>query len=162
MTDGASDVSLRIAIESDLPLLTVFMQQLREDDPDEGAFDEPRCVPAMRRLIAEPSLGRAWLIEVGARPVGYVALTLSYSIEFGGVAAFVDELFVARGFRGRGVGTKTLKLVIDEARKFDVAILLLEVTQSNESAKRLYRRVGFADRGHHLMTLRPRALQDLS
>ena len=148
-------VRLRPATDGDVALLTVFMRQLREDDPEEGPFDEPRCVPAMRRLIADPSLGRAWVIEVDAQPTGYAVLTLGYSIEFGGVAAFVDELFVARAFRGRGVGTKTLELVIDEARNLDVAILLLEVTQSNDHAKRLYRNVGFADRGHHLMTLRP-------
>jgi ribosomal protein S18 acetylase RimI-like enzyme len=137
--EGASTpcgVRLRLAdLEDDLALLTVFMRQLREDDPEEGAFDEARCVPAMRRLIADPKLG--------------------YSIEFGGVAAFVDELFVARTFRGRGVGTKALGRVIEEARALDVAILLLEVTASNERAKRLYRNVGFADRGHQLMTLRP-------
>ena len=151
----SADVRLRLATDHDLGLLTVFMRQLREDDPDEGAFDEPRCVPAMRRLIADPSLGRAWLIEVDAQPVGYAVLTLSYSIEFGGIAAFVDELFVAREFRGRGVGTKTLELVTEEARKLDVVILLLEVTRSNERAKRLYRKAGFVDRGHHLMTLSP-------
>ena len=155
MSVDVDDVALRVAALDDMPLLTVFMRQLRVDDPEEGVFDEPRCVPAMRRLIADPSLGRAWVIEVGARPAGYAVLTLGYSIEFGGVAAFVDEFFVAREFRGRGVGTKTLELVIDAARTLDVAILLLEVTESNERARRLYRKVGFADRGHHLMTLRP-------
>jgi GNAT superfamily N-acetyltransferase len=150
-----ANVRLRPATDDDIALLTIFMRQLREDDPEEGAFDEPRCVPAMRRLIADPSLGRAWLMEVETQPAGYVVLTLGYSIEFGGVAAFVDELFVAREHRGRGTGTRTLELIVDEARKLDVAILLLEVTQTNELAKRLYRRAGFADRGHRLMTLPP-------
>ena len=155
MTGNAGDVILRIATESDLPLLTSFMRQLRVDDPEEGEFDEPRCVPAMRRLIANPLLGRAWVVEVESQPAGYAVLTLGFSIEFGGIVAFVDELFVARGFRGHGIGTRTLQLVIEAARTLDVAILLLEVTQSNDLAKRLYRKVGFADRGHHLMTLRP-------
>jgi GNAT superfamily N-acetyltransferase len=155
MTVEVNDVRLRPATEADVAVLAIFMRQLREDDPDEGAFDESRSVPAMRRLIAEPSLGRAWIIELDTQPAGYAALTLSFSIEFGGVAAFVDELFVARSLRGQGVGTKTLELVIEEARKLDVSILLLEVTQSNERAKRLYRKSGFTDRGHHLMTLRP-------
>ena len=149
-----NDVRLRPAGQADVELLSVLMRQLREDDPEEGAFDEPRCVPAMRRLIADPTLGRVWLIQAGGQDAGYAALTFSYSIEFGGVAAFVDELFVARECRGRAVGTKTLELIISEARQLDVVILLLEVTRSNESAKRLYRKVGFADRGYHLMTLR--------
>jgi ribosomal protein S18 acetylase RimI-like enzyme len=156
MSVGADDVvRLRPATDDDLELLTVFMRQLREDDPEEGAFDETRCVPAMRRLIVDPKLGRVWLIEVAAQPAGYAVLTLGYSIEFGGVAAFVDELFVAREFRGRGVGTRALELMVAEAGNLDVAILLLEVTHSNDRAKRLYRKAGFADRGHHLMTRRP-------
>jgi ribosomal protein S18 acetylase RimI-like enzyme len=152
---SSRDVGLRRASEDDIRDLAVFMRQLREDDPEEGAFDESRSVPAMRRLLAEPSLGRVWMIEADGQVAGYVALTLGYSIEFGGVAAFVDELFVAREFRVAGVGTKALELVIAEARTLDVAIVLLEVTQSNDRAKRLYRKAGFADRGHHLMTLRP-------
>jgi GNAT superfamily N-acetyltransferase len=147
-------LKLRPATPVDLPDLTTFMRQLREDDPEEGPFDEPRCVPAMRRLLADPSLGRAWLIQAGGETAGYVVLTLGYSIEFGGVAAFVDELFVARRRRGQGIGTATLKLVESEARALGVAVLLLEVTRSNEAAKHVYRKAGFADREHHLMTLR--------
>ena len=147
------DVVLLAATHDHEPTLAVFMRQLREDDPGEGPFDEARCVPAMRRLIADPSLGRMWMIDVDGRTAGYVALTLGYSIEFGGVAAVVDELFVAREYRGKGVGTRTLRLVVGEARKMGVAVLALEVTRSNDVAKRVYAKVGFADRDHHLMTL---------
>ena len=129
------------------------MRQLREDDPEEGPFDEARCVPAILRLIENPNLGRAWIIHFEGVVAGYTVLTLGYSVEFGGVIAFVDELFVARGLRGKGIGTRVLQLVTDEARKLDVMMLALEVTRSNESAKRLYRSVGFVDREHHLMTM---------
>ena len=154
MNAGADDVRLRPAGANDEPTLATFMRQLREDDPDEGPFDEARCVPAMRRLVGDPSLGRVWVIVIGDQPAGYVALTLSFSIEFGGVAGFVDELFVAREHRCRGVGTRTLERVVREARDLNVAVLALEVTRSNDRAKRVYAKVGFADREHHLMTLR--------
>jgi ribosomal protein S18 acetylase RimI-like enzyme len=147
-------VRLRGASEADETTLAAFMRQLREDDPEEGRFDEARCVPAMRRMLTDPSLGRAWLIEASGETAGYVVLTLGYSIEFGGVAAFVDELFVARGKRRQGIGTATLKLVEAEARALGVAVLLLEVTRSNEAAKHVYRKAGFSDREHHLMTIR--------
>jgi ribosomal protein S18 acetylase RimI-like enzyme len=148
-------LSFVVAGPADEAVLAEFMRQLREDDPEEGAFDEARSRPALRRLLVDPSVGRAWLLRLDGQSVGYVVLTFGFSLEYGGRDAFIDELFVARRFRGRGVGTKTLELVIDEARKLDAAILLLEVTQSNDHAKRLYRKVGFADRGHHLMTLPP-------
>jgi GNAT superfamily N-acetyltransferase len=148
-------VRLRRARSADQPVLAGFMRQLREDDPEEGAYDASRCVPAMRRLIADPRLGRVWVIETpDGAPAGYVALTLGYSIEFGGISAMVDELFVAREFRGKGIGTRALQLVIEESQKLDVAVLTLEVTRSNATAKRVYAKVGFEDRAHHLMTLK--------
>jgi GNAT superfamily N-acetyltransferase len=150
----ADRVSLVPATPADEPALAAFMRQLREDDPEEGPFDEARCVPAILRLLANPSFGRAWIINFAGVVAGYTVLTLGYSVEFGGVIAFVDELFVARGLRGKGIGTRVLQLTIEEARKLDVVMLALEVTRSNESAKRVYRSVGFVDREHHLMTLR--------
>ena len=139
---------------ADEPTLAVFMRQLREDDPEEGPFDEPRCRGAMQRMLADPRLGRAWLIEAGGEVAGYVVLTLGYSIEFGGIASYLDELFVARTHRGRGIGTKVLALMRAEAQALGVVMLALEVTRSNDTAKHVYRQAGFVDREHHLMTLK--------
>ena len=142
------------ATASDLPALNVFMRQLREDDPEEGPYDEALCRPAMAGLLADPAAGRAWMIRSGGDVAGYVVLTLSYSVELGGRYAFVDELFVARGFRRRGVGGAVLQLVAAEARALGVRALSLEVTRSNAPARRLYSRNGFVARGHELMTRR--------
>jgi ribosomal protein S18 acetylase RimI-like enzyme len=130
------------------------MRQLREDDPDEGPYDETSCRPAMASLLADPSAGRAWMIRSGGEVAGYVVLTLSFSVELGGRCAFIDELFVARGCRGRGVGGAVLRLVATEARALGVRALGLEVTRSNALARRLYGRSGFVARGHELMTRR--------
>lgn len=146
-------VRLRLASAADEPALAAFMRQLREDDPDEGPYDESRCLPAILRLLGRPDFGKVWMIEVDGRTAGYVVLTLGFSVEFGGVAALVDELFVARGERGQGVGSEALRLTVAEARRMDIAVLALEVTRSNDAAKRVYRKTGFQDRDYHLMTL---------
>ncbi len=152
--DGLAATRLVPAVPADEPTLAAFMRQLREDDPEEGPFDEPRCRASMKRLLAEPAFGRAWLIEDAGETAGYVVLTLGYSIEFGGILAFVDELFIARPHRRRGIGTRALKLVTTEAKSLGIAVLALEVTRSNVSAKRVYAKAGFVDREHHLMTQR--------
>lgn len=144
------------ATPADEPALNVFMRELREDDPEEGPYHEALSRPAMAGLLADPAVGRAWMIRLGGETAGYVVLTLSYSVELGGRYAFVDELFVARGFRGRGVGGAVLELVAAEARAIGVQALSLEVTRSNAVAKRLYGRHGFVERGHELMTRRLR------
>ena len=155
-TPHSTAIVLVPAGASDEPALNVFMRQLREDDPDEGPYDEALSRPAMATLLRDPSVGRAWLIRLGDKTVGYVVLTLSFSVELGGRYAFVDELFVARGFRGRGIGGTVLRLVAAEAQAIGVQALSLEVTRSNAVAKRLYARNGFVARGHELMTRRLR------
>ena len=156
MSLTSNDVRLRLATTpTDEHALVEFMRQLREDDPEEGALDEVRSRPAMWRLLLEPSLGRVWMIEVDGHPspAGYVALTLGFSIEFGGVVGVVDELFVARDRRGGGVGSRALQRVIDQARSMDVVVMFLEVTRSNDVARRVYAKAGFVPRPHQTMSL---------
>jgi GNAT superfamily N-acetyltransferase len=130
------------------------MRQLREDDPEEGPYDEALSRPAMFELLSDRRFGHVWLLRLDDEPAGYVVQPLCYSVELGGRYAFVDELFVARDLRSRGVGGMALQLVAAEARALGVRALSLEVTRSNATARRLYSRNGFVARGHELMTRR--------
>ena len=67
-------------------------------------FAEGAARTALDNLLADDSLGKVWLIHLGGAAVGYIVLTFSYSLEFDGRDAFVDELYVEEGYRGRGVG----------------------------------------------------------
>ena len=40
--------------------------------------------------------------------VGYLVLTLGYSLEYGGRDAFIDEVYIRSSYRGRGIGTAAL------------------------------------------------------
>ena len=148
------DLRFVLARPHDLDLLIDLMRQLRIDDPDEGPFDEAAARAAVPALLADPSIGRIWLIAVGRELAGYVALTIGYSIEFGGRTAFVDELFVVSKFRRQRIGSLALQFVEDKAKAMDVRVLFLEVTQSNAAAKEMYRKQGYVDRVHQLMLKR--------
>lgn len=148
------ELSFLLARPGDVEMLIGMMRQLREDDPEEGAFNEANARRATPPLLADPSIGRIWIIQCDGAPVGYVALTLDWSLEFGGRIAFVDELFVKRECRGRGVGTRTLAFIDEKAAALGVNALLLECTCANDTAKRLYEKCRFVDRGHRLMVKR--------
>ena len=83
--------------------------------------------------------------------VGYVVLTLGFSVESGGRDGFIDELYVAPAARGRGIGAKVLALVGREAGALGLKRLYLEVGHDNP-AHGLYRRAGFVDHPRHLMS----------
>ncbi|MDX1374316.1 MAG: GNAT family N-acetyltransferase [Burkholderiales bacterium] len=121
---------------------------------DGYAFDAARARRALAGLIAEPRLGALWVAERGGAVVGYLAVTLGYSLEYGGRDAFVDELYVAEGARGLGLGRDALRLAETWCRDAGVRALHLEVEPHRAAALALYRRGGFEVHGRHLMTKR--------
>ena len=99
--------------------------------------------------------GAAYLIGPPRAPIGYVIVTFGWSVEFGGMDGFVDEIFVRPGVRGRGVAGEVLLALPRALAGAGVKALHLEVSEENETAQRLYARCGFSLRkGYHLMTRR--------
>src|SRR5947209_2639149 len=96
---GYVRVDFRAARQDDLDTLIAFRRELCARDP--VAFDEARARAAIVDLIREPAWGRIWLFVDGDEPIGYVALCTSYSLEYYGRDAIVDELFIRASHRGQ-------------------------------------------------------------
>jgi len=144
--------TFRLASEGEIATVLEFMRAFYAG---EGyPFDERVSGEALAGLVRAPQLGRVWLIVEDEEPVGYVALTFGYSLEFHGRDAFVDELFVRAERRGRGAGTAALRFVTDACPALDVHALHLEVERVNTAAQALHRRFGFHDHDRYLLTLR--------
>jgi ribosomal-protein-alanine N-acetyltransferase len=59
----------------------------------------------------------------------------------------INNLAVAARYRRRGIGTALLNYVLDEGRRLGARRASLEVRRSNEPARLLYERLGFAVAG---------------
>jgi len=108
---------------------------------------------AFAALLDEPRLGRVWLMEADGEPAGYVVLTVGFSMEYGGLRGFVDDLFVRAAFRGRGLAVAALAELRRAAEEMGVRALLVEVGPDNDAAHRVYRRLGLEDTGRLLLSL---------
>jgi len=106
---------------------------------------------AVAQLLADAHLGRIYLIADVGQVKGYIALCFGYSIEFGGLDAFIDEFFLLPSVRGKGIGGQVLEAVKIEAREVGITALHLEVAHDNGPAKRLYARHGFEPRDKYCM-----------
>jgi GNAT superfamily N-acetyltransferase len=102
-------------------------------------------------LVAAPNMGQVWLLESDGRPVGYVVLTVSFSMEYGGLRGFVDDMFVLQQFRRRGLGSVALRAVKEECVRRAVKAILVETSSADQDTLRVYQRAGFVDTGHLLM-----------
>jgi ribosomal protein S18 acetylase RimI-like enzyme len=145
-----SEPAFRPATTGDLDTLVRLM---REFYAHEGiAFDPDVARAAMRGLLEDETRGRAWLVVDAEGPAGYLALTLGWSLEYGGRDAFLDEIFLAERLRGRRLGERAIDLALEACRALGVRALHLEVERANARAQSLYRRLGFADHDRYLMT----------
>lgn len=142
---------VRGATAADVEALVVLMRDFYREDGDAFSEDESRA--AFAALVATPAWGRVWVADDGGSLVGYVALTFGYSMEFGGRDAFIDDLYVVPSHRAQGVGRRLIAACEDACREVGARALHLGVRPTNPAAS-LYRRVGFREQEHRLMTKR--------
>ena len=140
----------RSATAADLePILALHRDFFAED---RYPFREEESRANLARLLADPSLGRVFVLEDGEAVVGYLVLTFGFSLEFGGRDGLVDELYVAPSHRGRGLGTKALAAAEEACRALGIRAVHLVVERYKEDAQALYRRVGFVAHDREVMT----------
>jgi L-amino acid N-acyltransferase YncA len=115
-------------------------------------FEEREAIAALDRLVRERERGQVWVAERQGRIAGYAVLTLGYSLEYRGVDAFVDEIYLTNEARGSGLGSQALSLIEAECIQRGVRALHLEVERDKTAARELYRKRGFRDHQRFLMT----------
>ena len=140
----------RISTEEDSAAIVAMMQGYYAEDGYE--FNEGRALDAIGVLVGDPSVGRLWVAVVDERVVGYLAVTLGFSLEYRGRDAFIDELFIVEPHRGRGLGREAMQVAADYCRSKGVHALHLEVEQHRAAARALYPSDGFEEHDRHLMT----------
>ncbi len=87
---------------------------------------------------------RGWMIDVQGHPAGYLLASITWSNEFGGRVAWLEELYLRRVARGQGLGRQALEQAMDELKRLDkVAGFRLEVAPANVGISQLYEKIGF-------------------
>jgi GNAT superfamily N-acetyltransferase len=143
---------MRKASPDDVQQLVTMMNEFYA----EGGYplNHQRATEAFETLLADDRLGYVWFIQSDGQNVGYVVLTLCYSMEYGGLSAIVDDLFVRLPFRRAGLATGALAKVRDFCTKRGVRAMHVETGRDNAAAQAVYRRAGFTHTDRQLLTLR--------
>jgi ribosomal protein S18 acetylase RimI-like enzyme len=98
--------------------------------------------------------GCAYLIGPPKAPIGYVVICFGWSVEFAGLDAMIDELYIRPGVRGRGIATEALVALPRALSSFGLRAIHLEVDKDNPNAIKLYRRSGFEAREKYMLMSR--------
>jgi GNAT superfamily N-acetyltransferase len=134
----------RVASSSDVPVLVQLMEEFYLES--RYSLDRRWATNSFLALLSNPSLGSVWLLLRNGDAAGYAVLTVRFSMEHGGVDAFVDDLFVRDEHRRNGVATAALIEVFVECRRRGVLAVHVEVGRDNIAANALYGRFGLGPR----------------
>lgn len=91
-------------------------------------------------LISGSPYAECYIFEQDSTIQGYALLANTWSQEAGGIAIWIEELYIRAAFRGQGLGQSFFAFL--KAKKHP-ARFRLETEPHNEKAKSLYRRQGF-------------------
>jgi ribosomal protein S18 acetylase RimI-like enzyme len=142
------DIRLVRATDADSDVLIGLARAFHLED---GHALDGHGEAALLQIARGEPFARAWIARADGHPVGYLVITLGYSIEYGGRDGFIDDLYLAPVAREQGFGRRLIEFALARAADLGVRTLHLEVEPGNENATRLYRAAGFEETGRRLM-----------
>jgi len=114
-------------------------------------FQPKKHQKLITKILKKRCLGEVWVAEEGDRLIGYLVVVFLMSLEYGGISAEIDELYVDRPERGRGVGKALLKAAGKFLSQQEIVQISLRVGKSNHNAIRFYKKLGFRKRNEYLV-----------
>ncbi|MFA5249803.1 MAG: GNAT family N-acetyltransferase [Parachlamydiales bacterium] len=144
MSEKKAELKIRLATSNDTSALTGFFSEkaVLRWFPMNSALEIADAVRIWMSYVDQKAVLAA---EIDGRVVGLANLYLAYFKKLSHHALFA--VIVDQNFRGKGVGTRLLKTLIQMAQEqFHLDFLHLEVYEKNP-AIHLYQRLGFKEYG---------------
>ncbi|WP_328598873.1 GNAT family N-acetyltransferase [Pseudooceanicola pacificus] len=131
-----------------LPMVAAFHGEMEIDQTDEIR------ARALSVLLDGSEHGVVYLIGPVRSPIGYVVICFGWSLEFGGLDGFVDEIWIRPGVRGRGIGGEVLSILPKALAQAGLTALHLEVKRDDPRTVAFYRKQKFAPREQYMLMTR--------
>jgi ribosomal protein S18 acetylase RimI-like enzyme len=134
------------ATREDIPalvrLLGLLFEQEAEFEPDVRKQER-----GLGLLLDSPGQAAIFVARDGDEVVGMMTLLFTFSTVEGGRACWLEDMIVAPGHQGAGVGSELIAHAIEYARARGVLRITLLTDPDNEGAIHFYERHGFVHSG---------------
>ena len=150
MPSATSLPRIRPAVPADLAVIVEY-NRLLALETESKVLDPAVLEAGVACALADPDRLRYWVAEFdgASHPVGQAAVTREWSDWRMGWIWWFQSVYVAAGFRGRGVFRTLYQHIRDEARSLpDVIGLRLYVEDANEPAQKTYQALGMKPGGY--------------
>jgi ribosomal-protein-alanine N-acetyltransferase len=105
-----------------------------------ASFSVPWSLNAFTKTVEKENF-RYFVAEESGEILGYCGFLFVLD------EAEIPNVCVKESARGRGIGKQMMNVLIEESKKLGMAVLYLEVRESNTTARTLYRSLGFEENG---------------
>lgn len=140
-SEQAETVIIRAAQAEDATVIHAMILALAEDVGSEMRV-ESTADDFLRLGFSSPELFKALIAERGGEAVGLCLYFYSFSSWMGRRGVYVQDLYVAPGQRGTGLGRKLVAETARIAAEQGATYLRLSVDRSNVSAQSFYSGIG--------------------
>ena len=139
-------IRIREAKESDLLTIGQLMLELIETMSDIEGIDIKLIANNCRNLLSKAN-SYILVAEIGGVVVGFINFTTRKTILHRGLSGLIDELIVAKSYRGKGIGKQLLSGAIEKSRQLGCCEVEVSTEKTNIKAREFYRQCGFTERG---------------
>jgi GNAT superfamily N-acetyltransferase len=150
VSDPTRGVTVRDAHAGDRDVIAAFNLFLATETEGK-TLDRAVLLRGVEKALADPDRLRYWVAEVEGQVVGQAAVSREWSDWRDGWIWWLQSVYVAPGWRKRGVLRAIVARILADARaRGDVIGLRLYVEQDNTAAQQVYRALGLAPGGYHV------------
>ena len=141
-----TDIIIREARESDLLTIKQLTFELIETMGDTEGIDIKLISENCQNFLSEVN-SYILVAEIEGVVAGFINFTTRKTISHRGLSGLIDELIVAKSYRGKGVGKQLLSSVIEKSRQLGCCEVEVSTEKTNIKAREFYRQCGFTERG---------------
>jgi GNAT superfamily N-acetyltransferase len=150
---SAINLNIRPARPSDVSVIADFNARLAKET-EQRQLDLGRLAQGVAALLSDPAKGTYFLAEVDGEVVGQLLITCEWSDWRDGSFWWIQSVYVAESFRGRGVFRALFAHVQEQAKaQKDVCGLRLYMDAHNAPARKTYERLGLKQTNYELFEM---------
>ncbi|GAH65191.1 unnamed protein product [marine sediment metagenome] len=141
-----TDILIREARESDLLTIRKLTLELIEAMGNTEGIDIKLIAENCQNLLSEDN-SHILVAEIEGVVVGFVNFTTRKTILHRGFSGLIDEIIVAKSYRGKSLGKQLLSSAIEKSRQLGCCEVEVSTEKINIKAREFYRQCGFTERG---------------
>lgn len=147
---------IRPAVRDDIAAVALLVEAYWRFQKIDG-YVRPFVERQLLWIQEQPQLGRCWVAHAaaGGTIVGYLLAVCVFSLEYGGMIAEIDELFVVPEHRAHGTGAQLLQAAERDLANSGCRMMQLQLGTDNDAARGFYRRFGYRERIGYEMLVKP-------